>query len=545
VAYVINPANPVIAGASAVDGEILDVAVEPVEPQPGQPASFYVFAAGGERGLQVMSAVKSSLPAEVGIYESPGTAPIGEVIRAGFGLLTGESQGVSGKAIRSAIVVAFDFLVLGALGLLFWLAFFAQFVLPLKSLSERLQAANRLFHYLMGSHGPAIRIENGKIKERPGESQKSGPGVILLDSASAAMLRSKTAFTRPIGPGVFFTSPREFVHREAIDLHRQVRPRPPLGPLGDENPFSSHEEGETEEEYQRRQARRMQTSAWTRDGVEVVPKILSVFKLRGEKGQGYTHFGYDAEAIRLGITREGVVPEELSHVRWYELPAYLAVDLWREYLGKFTLNELFDADTGEKKGVIEVGEAGLATTWARRGETGLEIIKRLVRARLTAPKVEELDAVGRLTRVLQTSREYRILSETGIHVFAASINNLQFPPAIENQLVQQWLSTWLQRAQRERDYVERRRGYAIHQGKEIALKEYAAQVKHLMEENLLDAQGRCIYDRRVTPALDEMLRLLLEGTQDLIIRDTQLHRFLENEENAVAEMIARVRGQGA
>jgi hypothetical protein len=66
-----------------------------------------------------------------------------------------------------------------------------------------------------------------------------------------------------------------------------------------------------------------------------------------------------------------------------------------------------------------------------------------------------------------------------------------------------------------------------------------------MEENLLDAQGRCIYDRRVTPALDEMLRLLLEGTQDLIIRDTQLHRFLENEENAVAEMIARVRGQGA
>ncbi|MEJ2304524.1 MAG: hypothetical protein P8Y14_23605, partial [Anaerolineales bacterium] len=311
-----------------------------------------------------------------------------------------------------------------------------------------------------------------------------------------------------------------------------------------ENPFETRREDESEDDYQSRQGRRKDTSGWTRDGVEVVPNILAVFKLISKKGQGFTQFGYNPESVRLAITREGIVPEPLRHVRWFELPAYLAVDLWREYLGKFTLNELFDSDTAERKGLL-AQPAGAGASLAQRGETGLEIIKRMVAARLTQPLVEELDAVGRSTRKNLESREYEILKGMGIQAFGASISNLQFPPVIEDQLLQQWLSTWLKRAQEERHSIEQQRSYAVHEGKTMALKEYADQVKLQLEARLLDEYGKCKSDRRAVPGLASMLAMLLEGTRDLVIRDTRIHRFLEDEEKTLADMIEWVRQNGA
>ena len=133
----------------------------------------------------------------------------------------------------------------------------------------------------------------------------------------------------------------------------------------------------------------------------------------------------------------------------------------------------------------------------------------------------------------------------GIQAFGASISNLQFPPVIEDQLVQQWLSTWLKRAQEERHSIEQQRGYAVHEGKTMALKEYADQVKLQLEARLLDEYGKCKSDRRAVPGLASMLAMLLEGTRDLVIRDTRIHRFLEDEEKTLADMIEWVRQNGA
>ncbi|HZD55789.1 MAG TPA: hypothetical protein VE136_03645, partial [Anaerolineales bacterium] len=559
VAYVINPAQPVQVGSFVTEGGSLEIAVEPGPVEEGQPGHFYIYAAAGEHGLQVLNAEKSAVIVGKGIYESPGNASLRQVVSAFLGALTG--QGVSRKALRTAFQMVVDFGVIGFLGLFVWLAFFSQFVLPLKHLSERMNAFNRLVLYLFGGHGPAIRIEDGVVRERPGESERHGPGVALLDTTSAAMLRSKTAFTRTAGPGVVFTAANEFVHQEAMDLYVQVRPIPALGPTQKptpqgtwepESPFEPRQADESEEEYQIRQDRRRDTSGWTRDGVEVVPNILAIFKLISKKGQGFTQFGYNPESVRLAITREGVVPEALRHVRWFELPAYLAVDLWREYLGKFTLNELFDPDTAQEKGLaveqeveVDTPSANSDATWAQRGETGLEIIKRMVRARLTQSAVEELDSVGKPAGNQLPSREYEILNAMGIQALGASISNLQFPPVIEDQLVQQWLSTWLKRAQEERQSIEQQRSYAVHEGKNLALKEYAGQVKRHLEARLLDPTGKCKADRRAVPELASMLAMLLEGTQDLVVRDTRIHRFLEEEEKALMDMIDWVRRNGA
>ena len=66
--------------------------------------------------------------------------------------------------------------------LILWMAFFAQFVLPVRTSEDRQKVFNRLLTDLFGGHGPALFVENGEIKEHSGERLKKGPGVIWLDS---------------------------------------------------------------------------------------------------------------------------------------------------------------------------------------------------------------------------------------------------------------------------------------------------------------------------------------------------------------------------
>ena len=67
--------------------------------------------------------------------------------------------------IRSNLLeIAFDLACVFPLLLVLWMAFFAQFVLPVRTFRDRQKIFDRLLTYLFGSHGPALFIENGKIK---------------------------------------------------------------------------------------------------------------------------------------------------------------------------------------------------------------------------------------------------------------------------------------------------------------------------------------------------------------------------------------------
>ncbi len=153
--------------------------------------------------------------------------------------------------------------------LVIWLAFFAQFVLPVRTIKQRQKIFDRLIIFLLGKHGPAISIENGHRIERAGESDKKGPGVVWLDTASAAVVRTATKFREAIGPGVYFTSKAESL-TGPVDLHTQVDS---LGPFEQDNPFEKKTENQSIEAYREIQNRRKLTSALTRDGIEVVPTI--------------------------------------------------------------------------------------------------------------------------------------------------------------------------------------------------------------------------------------------------------------------------------
>jgi hypothetical protein len=547
IVYILDPFKPRNVGSLELPGESLGVDVKWLPGGGDQEGEFIIYVARGDLGLGVLQARKEALPTQVGLYETPGTAPLRQVLAEGFGLLA--APGAS-KSLKSTGWFLFDILVLGLAGFFLWLAMFAQFALPLSDLRDRLRAARHLAYYALGAYGPAVRIENGHVRQRPGEQKRRGPGVVLLDTASAAMLRTKTAFTRPVGPGVVFTRVGEYLHvdgDETIDLHIQSSPNPPLGPLGAEDSFKPLTEKQKRdpkavEEFKARQERRRQTSAMTRDGIEVVARIQAVVKLKSVPGQGGTQFGYNPASVRKAIIREGVIPENLQNLPWHQVPAYLAVDVWREYLSKFTLTDLFDIRAnGALESLSITGSDGSqnggspAEGWRYRDETGLEIVLRMVKERLTRPSGIQLDEYGRPTGQRQASREFQLLEQMGIQVKKVSINSFQFPKEVQEQLVQQWISTWLERANLERLVVDQQRVVAVRQGQEIALLDFGDEMVQAFAGLLESA------DRAARPDLRASLDNLLQATQQVLTLNTRLQRWLDTEVKEINELLSWVR----
>jgi hypothetical protein len=477
-------------------------------------------------------------------------------------------------------------------GLLVWLAFFAQFVLPVHTFQERQNIFDRLLMYLSGGHGPAIFIRDGKPIERLGEEKKRGPGVLWLDSASAAVTRTATSFKQTIGPGVHFTEKDEYI-AGTVDLHRQSQG---IGPRESEDPFAAKKENQKEEEFNQIQKRRLEVSAWTRDGIEIVPNIKVKFKIDAtpaKEDEEGSRFGFDAESVRKAITGEGINPQAPSdtprhRVAWNQLPALIAADLWREYLSKFTLAELFEASQpgfiasppavipkpdetqalpqpvtpsgGFEKmlaGMFHELNAFLARLADRcerseaktvkhvapapkpkkpdvkepEPETALATINRMIKARMTEPKVVILDDSGKPGEDFLDSPEYVLLQRRGIKVRSVSVSNLRFPPNIEDQLVRQWSTTWLDSAKAERDRIDRLRGFVELSGQVESVLQYTQS----LSSNLLR-------HRPITKK--DTLKILMLRSRDELVKDDRLHRRASMEREELEELIQWVERNG-
>ncbi len=398
------------------------------------------------------------------------------------------------------------------LGLVFWLAFFSQFTLPVKTIQERLEVFRRLLIYPLGMHGPAISIVNGEIKKRKGEELRTGPGVILLDAASAALLKRPTRFIRAIGPGVVFTKPGEFVSPDSVvdlHLHRQTIGPDPYAKI---SPFAEKGKKEIAAEYQTRQRNRSDTRAVTRDGIEIVATISVYFRLESNLGEGNTQFGFRPSSIEKAILGQNIdlnLPMDAADRirRWDWLPAYLAADVWREFIGKFTLDELFQRTAGQSG--------------------AMQTILEVVGSRLTAERIPVLNTFGVKTDETEESREYQLLKKRGIQVMRVEIFNLQLPEEVEKLLVQRWNASWLNRARQDRILVDRQRDYVVQQGQDdahIRVGESASQpFATLSPDELLP--GR------------EILKRLVRGNTEACERDAALHSLTANEIAQLQELL--------
>jgi hypothetical protein len=516
--------------------------------------------------------------------------------------------------LQSSIFDIFIDGILFVVILVLWLAFFAQFVLPVRKFSDRQKIFDRLIAYLLSSHGPAIFIENGVKRERPGESDKKGPGVLWLDSASAAVTRTATTIKQTLGPGVHFIGNKEYV-AATLDLHIQSHV---VGPKESDKPFEPKSDSQTEEEYKEIQDRRKQVSALTRDGIEIIPRIAVSFRVNTGfplEGQPGSRFGYrkgvtkkdkereeqDKDAIRRAILAEGInpiaEPDSPRHrVAWNQLPAALAVDVWREYVGKFTLDELFlpsqdvpapkikmpeptPEEIDRLSQPIRVGAtrermrsmftsmlheinvwmdgmlvkleenpgdnatkttppppvaptSQIAEKSPVKKKTALQVINELVKARLTQEDVDYLDDHGVRGEGTIKSREFKLLQERGLVVLNVGIGNLMFSPVIEETIIGRWSTIWLKNAKIESEQIERRKDLIESGARERAIRDYAS----MLSTELIQKKPL---------GVKETLKNLLMSTRSIIFRDHQLRHRMTSEQQEIEEIIKWIEVNGS
>ncbi len=400
--------------------------------------------------------------------------------------------------------------VICLLGLFFWLFFFSQFVLPVRKLEDRWRIYQRLLMYIQGSHGPAIFIENGKIRQRKGEIKKEGPGVVILDSASAAVLRKEDRFNRAIGPGITFTEKKEYLEgdKAVVDLRIQ---KGKIGPfLSAGAPSTAGDDQPARLEVQQRQ--RMETRALTRDNIELVPKIIVHFKIDAQPGEGGTQYGYRASSVEKAILRRNVdanlpedTPDRLNDWRW--LPPRLAADVWKETLSRFRLDELFHSRTDQP--------------------TALETIHTIVHQRLTQPLVDELDLFGKPTGQQVPSSEFQMLQERGIRVLKVEIRDLEMPEEVEKDLIKRWQTSWLNQAKREKEMIETHRQYVTRESQEQAVREFFSQAVSPLADS---CAGQVLSVKRV-------FHILMRSIRNILERNPQAQTRLQQENEQLSQLI--------
>jgi hypothetical protein len=307
----------------------------------------------------------------------------------------------------------------------------------------------------------------------------------------------------------------------------------------------------------------------------------------------------DKDAIRRAILAEGINPNAVAdsprrRVAWNELPAALAVDVWREYAAKFTLDQLFqptqlvpppqpltvqpteeeidplsqplqvsgsretmqDGMTrmvrqlnvlmsrainfleGNKqgKGRRAVTPPSFPTQMNVKKElqkkTALQVINEMVKARLTQEEVDVLDDHGQRGQGKIPSAEYKLLQERGLDVRSVSVWGLVFDPEIENTIIRRWSASWLNNAKLESEQVERKRSLVETGGQEKAIRQYA------------DFLSKDLTQKKPV-GIKETLKTLLMRTRTLIINSHQLRQRMTDEQQDLENIIRWIEGNGS
>ncbi|MFN3491376.1 MAG: hypothetical protein ACK40V_04060 [Anaerolineales bacterium] len=415
--------------------------------------------------------------------------------------------------------------------------FFSQFVLPIQNEKDRREIYTRVREFESGKRGPILFVKNGRVIKHEHENNKRGKGVIVLDTASAVVLRTDTEIVGPVGPGIRFTKANEYIisHTKngkeepiGVDLRTQwqfigphASDQPLLNPFPISNPKYAIEV----------ERRRKQTVGLTRDGFEISATISIKFNVRRAKkvtpseSGVKSQFRYDPNAVRDVVTRQAMYLDKTENkvirLEWKELPVHLVVNLWREYIRKVKLEDLFTTSNSM---------------------SGLQHIEEMIRQRVCKPEVVVLNEVGRpdVTPRKQGSREYQQLEERGLEITEVRIHNVMFDPEMDKARVEQWNTEWMKLAKREEELLQETQVLVETSARNDAIKKFvkvASQrfdnplaprqdiyttLQNLIEpikENLL-TESRANNDVEAElRKLDEILKWAITNKQDLIQRN--------------------------
>lgn len=384
--------------------------------------------------------------------------------------------------------------------------FFSQFVLPVQTQHDRQEIYARVSAF-DGKRGPTLFVKNGRLIKHEGEMKKKGPGVIVLDTASAVVLQTDTEIIGAAGPGIRFTRGKETITREeGVDLRAQWQF---IGPLaGDQSFLNLASSSPAQKEGDAQSRRYQQTVGLTRDGFEISPTISIKFRIKqlpekpaSESGVS-SQYGYNAQAVLNAIVREvielGAADNKRVRMEWHRLPAHLVVNLWREYVRKFKLEDLFKAE----------------------GISGLQTIEEMINRRMQRPLVVVLDDTGlpEPTGEALPSLEYEQLEARGLEVMSVRIHNVTFEKSIEEQIVKNWNTEWMKIARRDEDLLNERE----------KLIETAAHTEAVKKFARLATQK---FANPISPAQDifTTLQNLIEPVRETILIESRANNQMEAE----------------
>ncbi len=369
------------------------------------------------------------------------------------------------------LVVVFDIGLFAASALVV-LALASQFVLPVQSLKERWMAFQRLLDYTLGNRGPVLFLRDGQAVESRGERSRRGAGVLLADQASAGVLRTETRFTRAIGPGVTFTEPGERL-AAALDLRRQVREV-----RGTTPGQASAGGGE------------VSSTALTEDGIPVSADLRVTFMLDPghasppREGQ-FPHlppYEFNPRSAERAVYGHAHRDDQPTH--WSDLPALVAVDLWREEIKHWRLEDLLSS--------------------GRTRPSPLEKVERAIEKQLVPTPDSSQSPSDR-----SSPRELDVLRRRGIRVLDLEIGNLKVPEAVRAEHLRRWREQWGTAVEegmlQARGRGQEARWEGERNGQQTLLREATAELRELLGE------GRRLSQRdTLTRILGDSLQLLQE-----------------------------------
>jgi hypothetical protein len=138
-------------------------------------------------------------------------------------------------------------------------------------------------------------------------------------------------------------------------------------------------------------------------------------------------------------------------MEWNKLPAHLVVNIWREYIRKFKLGDLFTSN----------------------GSSGLQTIEEMINKRVKQSDVVALDDTGVPTGEWLESLEYKQLQSRGLEIIDVRIHNVLFDPSMEEQTLKQWSADWLNIARKEENHLKEKEALIGTASREEASKTFA------------------------------------------------------------------------
>jgi hypothetical protein len=279
-------------------------------------------------------------------------------------------------------IVAFFMMFIITLGLA------SQFVLPVRTMKERRAAYERLMAYVSAIHGPIVFVRDGQLVGSQEEIKRKGLGVILVDGSSAVVLERGRSYSRAAGPGIVFTDYSERL-AATFDL--------------------------------RKQSRSQETSALTKDGIELKTSVSVTFAL--DPGDQVSPRESVDERDFLGQARITpafpfhpesafkayygfAVNEKQQLVPWFDLPIIVATEYFRDLISKNNLDDLF--------------------------------------------KPQDLQAMplsALQTRLTDLVQKAQMLKDRGIKVYSVSVGSLELPEEVNRQRLRSWAARWQKEAQ--------------------------------------------------------------------------------------------------